>query len=269
MTTTPQPPSPELAAASDALRTQWATLRPWVAEHVDASTGTLPSILAGWDVADLVAHVGRGMSALTAVEPAPAGTVPLALGEYLAGYGAGAAVIARTTRELTATIASDPLAAIDAFAAAAFARLDELGTHEQVVVARRGPIRLSDMVVSRVVELVVHADDLFRSLDATRTGAAPAAPGYASAVEELDRGILDDAGGRGVLDPAALDLVAQALLDVLVARGGFVVELGDPLTWVRLAAGRIPYDVDAVAVALTAPYTSDAVPDLGRVLPLF
>lgn len=268
MTTIPQPPSPELAAASAALRAQWATLRPWIAVHVDTASGALPSILAGWDVADLVAHVGRGMSALTAVEPAPAGTVPLALGEYLAGYGAGAAVIAQTTRELTTTIAPDPLAAIDAFAAAAFARLDALGPHEQVVVARRGPIRLSDMVASRVVELVVHADDLFRSLDATRTGVDGVTPGYARTVDELDRGLLDDSS-RGVLDPAALDLVAQSLLDVLVARGGFVVELGDPLTWIRLAAGRIPYDVDAVAAALEAPYTSDAVPDLGRVLPLF
>jgi len=53
-----------------------------------------------------------------------------------------------------------------------------------------------------------------------------------------------------------------------VARGGWDLEVSDPRRWVRLAAGRQPYDVDELAIALHARYTSDAVPDLGRMLPL-
>ena len=109
-----------------------------------------------------------------------------------------------------------------------------------MVQARRGPVLLSTMTVSRVLELVVHADDLARSVP------------------------------RGVdpVEPGALQLVADALLRVVVARGGWDLEVSDPRRWVRLAAGRQPYDLDELAIALHARYTSDAVPDLGRMLPL-
>lgn len=257
MTSIPAPPSPEFAAAAEALSAQWAALRAWMGAQVDAATGAEPSILEGWTVAHLVAHVGRALNALTAVEPAPAGTVPLALGEYVAGYGDSAADIAQGTRDLAETLSGDLLGGVDALAAEAFAHLHTLGAVDRVVVARRGPIHLGDMVTSRVIELVVHADDLQRSVDRARTSP--------SGAELLDRG----APGPGPIDAGALGLVSQALLDVLVARGGWSVEVVDPLTWVRLAAGRTHYDVDTLAAALQAPYTSDAVPDLGRVLPLF
>ena len=45
-------------------------------------------------------------------------------------------------------------------------------------------------------------------------------------------------------------------------------EITEPLTWVRLAAGRVAYDVDLLAQALAPQYTSDSVPDLGRMLPI-
>ena len=256
MTSTPAPPSPELAAATDALREQWASLRSWIGDQVDARVGAEPSILAGWTVADLVAHVGRSLNALSVLEAAPPGTVPLALGEYVAGYAGSADAIAQGTRDLAESISTAPLEGVDALAAEAFAHLDTLGTADRVVVARRGPIRLSDMVATRVIELVVHADDLQRSVE--RADARPHGP------VTLDRGAPDP----GTLDRGALQLVAQALLDVLVARGGWSLEVVEPLTWTRLAAGRIPFDVDTLAGALRAPYTSDAVPDLGRVLPL-
>jgi hypothetical protein len=103
------------------------------------------------------------------------------------------------------------------------------------------------MVVSRVIELVVHGDDLARSLRPTGRSAP---------------------SGVGPVDRDALDLVAGTLLRIVVARGGWSLEVAQPLTWVRLAAGRTPYDVDVLAEALTPQYTSDAVPDLGRSLPL-
>jgi len=74
--------------------------------------------------------------------------------------------------------------------------------------------------------------------------------------------------GPDPVDPGALALVAEVLLDVVVARGGWSLEVADARTWVRLAAGRVPYDVDVLAEALHPQYTSDAVPDLGRMLPV-
>ena len=241
------PSSTDLAAATTALHTQWDVLRRWVGNVVDRRAARAESVLEGWTVGDLVAHLGRAMDSLTAVDVAPAGTVPLTLAEYLGQYAGRASETAEATRQLAAELGENPLAGVDALAKAAFARLDALGTSDVVVLARRGPVLLSDMVTSRVLELVVHADDLARSLrDAGRA----------------------DPSGAGPVDRAALDLVAGALLRIVVARGGWSLEVAEPLTWVRLATGRVPYDVDVLADALTPQYTSDAVPDLGRMLPL-
>ncbi len=233
-------PSGELADARTALHAQWDRLRPWVELVVDDDVAGEPSVLAGWTVAELVAHLGRAMEALAVCVPLADGTVPLSLAEYVGTYAGRAADIAETTRNLAVDIAHDPLAEVDARAQAAFARLDELGPDDLVVQARRGPVLLSTMAVSRVLELVIHADDLARSV--------PAA--------------------TDPVDPGALQLVADALLEIVVARGGWSLEIADARAWVRLAAGRQPYDVDVLAEALHPRYTSDGVPDLGRMLPI-
>jgi len=256
----PQRPSTELAALAAALHAQWTTLRRWVGEVVDADAADVPSVLDGWTVAELVAHLGRAMSALGVCEPAATGTVPLTLAEYLGSYADRAQDIAATTVQLAREIAHAPLPQVDAMAADAFARLDTLGPGDVVVLARRGPVLLSDMVTSRLIELVVHADDLQRSLDRARRSAG----GAATAGARTEAGV----GGDGPIDRAALDLVAAALLQIVVARGGWSLEVVHPLRWVRLAAGRAPYDVAALADALAPAHTSDAVPDLGRMLPI-
>lgn len=229
----------DLSTATDALHRQWDLLRGWI-EDLDPDVGDRDSVLGGWNVSELVAHLGRAMEALAVVQPAPAGTVPLTLAEYLGTYAGRAAQISEVTLQLAAEIAHDPLGEVDRRAEQAFRRIEELGT-DQVVQARRGPILLSEMVVSRVIELVVHADDLARSLPLVTA-------------QPVDR--------------AALDLAARSLLDIVVARGGWDLEIADPRLWLRLAAGRVPYDVDVLARALNAGYASDGVPDLGRMLPI-
>jgi uncharacterized protein (TIGR03083 family) len=229
----------DLSTATDALHRQWDLLRGWI-DDLDPDVGDRGSVLGGWNVAELIAHLGRAMEALAVVEAAPEGTVPLTLAEYLGTYAGRAAQISEVTRQLATEIAHDPLGEVDRRADQAFRRIDELGV-DQVVQARRGPVRLTEMVVSRVIELVVHADDLARSLPHV-------------VAQPVDRG--------------ALDLVAQTLLDIVVARGGWDLEVADPRLWLRLAAGRTPYDVDVLAQALRPVYTSDGVPDLGRLLPV-
>ncbi len=235
----------ELTAIDDVLRRQWLRLRAWVG-GLDPRTLRRESSVAGWTVAELVAHLGRGLDALAGVQPTPAGTVPLSLGEYVGAYRHGADEIDRLTRELAEHLGEDPTPGLDALAEKAFAQvgqLRELGS-DPVVQGLRGPIHLSDMLVSRLVELVVHGDDLVRS---------------------LGRPV---AAADGPLDPDAVRLVAEALLEVVVDRGGWDLELLEPLGWVRLATGRVPYDTGALTSALQARHTSDSVPDLGTMLPV-
>lgn len=238
----------DLTTATRLLDQQWTALRTWLRWLDDADDDGLwalphsPSTLPGLTVVELVAHLGRAMDALAMARPAEPGTVPRTLAEYVGTYPERATEIARVTRELAAEIADAPLSAVDAMAAAAFARLAELGPEDLVVQGRRAPITLSDLVVSRLIELVVHGDDLARSV--------PARP------------------GERPVDPESLQFVAEALLSIVVARGGWSLELVEPLLWVRLATGRIPYDVDQLALALRPRFTSDSVPDLGLMLPL-
>ena len=241
------PASPSLLAeATAALRTQWLRLRPWVGALVDSEAAGEPSVLDGWTTVELVVHLGRAMDALAVCAPAPPGTVPLTLAEYLGSYPGRDADISALTHELATRHAADPLGYVDAGARGAFATLDRFAEHDVVVQARRSPILLSEMTVSRVIELVVHADDLLRSLHRVRGADAPPDP----------------------VDPGALDLAARTLLGIVVARVGDDLEVAEARTWVRLATGRTPYDVDVLAVALRPRYASDGVPDLGRLLPV-
>lgn len=252
--------SATVAAAERALRAQWDRLRPWVGEVVSdavpgavpgampgaGSLGAEPSVLDGWTVAELVAHLGRAMEALAVCVPLPPGTTPLTLGEYVGTYSARAADIAQTTRALAVEIADDPLRHVDDSARAAFDQLSSLGPSDIVVQARRGPVRLSTMATSRVVELVVHADDLYRSVRRV--------PGAGPVVDPVD--------------PDALRLVSDELLAIVVARGGWDLEVADERQWMRLAAGREPATPAALAAALRPRWTGEGIPDLGRTLPL-
>jgi hypothetical protein len=94
-------------------------------------------------------------------------------------------------------------------AAEAFAALD--ATPGAVLQARRGPIARDDYLLTRLLELVVHGDDLQRALGRTD---AP-------------------------LLPEAVTTVSDALAAAYEARSGSAPAAGG-LTWIRLAAGRTP-----------------------------
>ncbi|MCL3861441.1 maleylpyruvate isomerase N-terminal domain-containing protein [Actinotalea sp. K2] len=236
----------EVATAEHHLRAQWLRLRSWIG-GLDHDATQSPSVLGGWTVADLVAHVGRAMDTLGAAQPTAPGTVPLTLAEYLGTYPGRSQEVAELTRDLAREIADHPLEAVDRMADRALAQLAVLRglAPDPVVQARRGPVLLSTMVASRVLELVLHADDLARS-----TTQVPASP------------------GQDPLDPAAVQFVADLLLEIVVDRGGWSLEVVDPLAWVRLAGGRVELTVDTLSQSLQTRYTSDSLPDLGTVLPL-
>lgn len=205
------------------------------------------SSVQGWTNRELVVHIGNCLDTLIDAQPAPIGTIPLTLAEYLGTYPNRAQEISDQTHlkaqedlgELSLYVSTQLARALEAIATA--------GTNEDLVMqGKRGPISLGDLVTSRLFEVVVHALDLTSSL----------------------RGTVDMSGALNPLDRRAIRVVAQELLDIVIARGGYSLEVTNPELWVRLAAGRLPYNTDDLTRAIAPQFTAGGVPDLGKVLPI-
>ncbi len=142
---------PLLLAAYEA---QAALTRTWIAGLTDLGQ---PTRLAGWRTGELVAHlVGSAQPYVTATA-ASRGERPMSVSAYVAGYAASAATV--EAREVAAAQGRSPdqtLADFDAGVAAVLAA----PTDDGVVLAPRGPIRRSDLLRTRVLELTVHALDV-------------------------------------------------------------------------------------------------------------
>src|SRR5699024_9468996 len=89
---------------------------------------------------------------------------PLTVAEYVTGYVDDADRIAAAARTIARDIAGDPLRAWDAAAGEARQTLGALGAADRLVTTRRGPMLASAYLTTRIIELVVHADDLQSSL---------------------------------------------------------------------------------------------------------
>ncbi|QIG42100.1 maleylpyruvate isomerase family mycothiol-dependent enzyme [Nocardioides anomalus] len=193
------------------LEQQYAALSDWL-DEVDVSAHLAEPVgLGDWTVRDLIAHLGLGIGLSRFVTTAPEGAEPLGFGAYVAAYPPHADQIAADTRAMRDTYGADVIGGFRRTAAEAFAALD--ATPGAVLQARRGPIARDDYLLTRLTELVVHADDLARTLGR------------------------DDAP----LLPAAVDAVAGALA---TAYPGEPPDVG--LTWIRLATGRVASDDPAL-----------------------
>ena len=252
-----------LAALAGAMRDQVAAIAGWL-DGVPDSQFALPSVLPGWDVRMLVGHIRMAVDGATerlATRAEPSAT-PVA--EYVKRYRRDADDIAQRTlvstgdsspAELLAALraASDPVAAVAGIAAST------------VLLGPRGPIRADDWLATRVVDLVVHADDLSRSLPS-----APPVPLVRAALAVATRTLAEimaaQAPGRSVELRVPPFTAVQAIAGPRHTRGTppSVVET-DPLTWIRLATGRVAW---ATASASGDIRASGLRADLTRYLPL-
>lgn len=226
-----------------ALEAQWAVLVASLAGVPDDRWGA-PSVLPGWRVADLGGHLVRSAHSADALRAAPPGARPDPVAAYVAQYAAAAGDIGA---DAVATAAHRPpgeLAAIVAEAAAGqVALLGELGARpgaeRLVVAAPRGPLRLADFVATRLIEVVVHTDDLARSV-----GAEPDLDraALAATCRTLAGVIADRYPGHAVEVRVPPFAAVQCVEGPRHTRGTppNVVET-DPLSWLRLATGRLPW----------------------------
>jgi uncharacterized protein (TIGR03083 family) len=215
--------------------------------HVESLTEPeweMPSVIPRWRVADLVAHCGLVADSVLAAarEQAPPSTPPQALTDYVGGYLLGADEIDARTRELSQSEGVAALSALDRLhRAVEDAFLLPTLAFDPVVQARRGPIRWSDFMSTRCIELAVHSDDLSRSLP-DRSPVVQTKRCLGIAVRALADVLAQRSPGRSVEVRIPPYAAVQSVAGPRHTRGtpGAVVEL-EPLTFLRVATGRLSW----------------------------
>ncbi|MFJ8539086.1 sterol carrier family protein [Streptomyces sp. NPDC093591] len=222
-----------------------------------------PTRLGDWTVRDLAAHVTMAVETvsrnLDRDEPAKA---ELTLLDWPFATAARAGDIADGTRELAA--ANPDLDAL-------YARTEERLTRrladapgDRLLAARTGAMTLADYLVTRTVELVVHTDDLNAAVPGLDI------PYDRQALAACTRLLADALAARAPGGSTEVRIPPYAVVQCVEGprhtRGTppNVVET-DPLTWIRLATGRVAWQ-DAVAEAKVSASGERA--DLGGLLPL-
>ncbi|MFD5398086.1 sterol carrier family protein [Streptomyces sp. NPDC127097] len=221
----------------------------------------LPTRLGDWTVRELVAHLAMTLGAVTRglAQPAPPQPETTVL-EWPSASAPFASAIDERTRALAA--AHEPVDLLER-TAAEFAERVGAERDDRVVAARPGAMRLSDLLVTRCLELVVHSDDL-----AAATGRE--IPYDRQALATTTRLLADVLAARapgGSVEVRVPPFAAvQCVEGPRHTRGTppNVVET-DPLTWIRLATGRTTW---AEAVDAARVSASGERADLGGHLPV-
>ncbi|WP_280892041.1 maleylpyruvate isomerase family mycothiol-dependent enzyme [Streptomyces sp. LBL] len=223
----------------------------------------LPTRLPGWTVRDLAAHVAMGVETVSRTIDRDEPPRPeLTLLDWPFATAVRADDIADGTRQLAAAHPD-----LDALFAGTAARLTEsLATAPgaRLLAARTGAMTLDDYLVTRTVELVVHTDDLNAAVPGLDVPYDRQA--LAAATRLLADALAAKAPGGSTEVRIPPYAVVQCVEGPRHTRGTppNVVET-DPLTWIRLASGRVSWK-DAVEEANVRASGERA--DLGGLLPL-
>lgn len=256
---------PEPGVAIAAYRRQWSLVREWLDTLTD-DEWQRPSAVLGWRISDLVAHFGLIADSISAAVERLSDEKPLRLGDYLAAYAEAAGDIDSATRAASRADRELALFTLDAAAAQAEQAFEDRTLQgNPVVAARRGPVVWSNFLRTRCIELVVHADDLARSLP-ERQGPASERACVQIATRALADVLAARAPGRSVELRVPPFAAIQCVSGPRHTRGtpAAVVET-DPLTFCRLAAGRISW---REALASGVVVASGLRTDLSPFLPL-
>ncbi|MFG1670898.1 sterol carrier family protein [Streptomyces sp. Y7] len=262
------PPAKKRARTYDPLKIRTAVLTQF--GHVRQAVGglgdeqlALPTRLGSWTVRELAAHmvlvVGAASRALERDVPAKA---ELGLLEWPSAIAARAGDIDAATRELAA--AHPDLGALYAGTEERLTRDLADAPGGRILAVRTGSMTLADFLVTRTVELVVHCDDLNAAVPGL--GIPYDRQALAACTRLLADTLAVKAPGGSTEVRIPPYAVVQCVEGPRHTRGTppNVVET-DPLTWIRLASGRVTWK-DAVAEAKVSASGERA--DLGGLLPL-
>jgi uncharacterized protein (TIGR03083 family) len=263
-------PAKKRPRAYDHLRTRTAVLAQFA--HVRDAVAVLtpdqlarPTRLGDWTVRELAAHVAMGLASVSRslAQPEPRGPKPeVPLLEWPSATAAHAGRISEDVEELAA--GRPDLATLYEEAETGFtAAVPATGTGEGLLLTRVGSMRLTDFLVTRTVELIVHTDDLNEALGSEIPYDRQA---LAACTRLLADALADRAPGGSVEVRVPPFAVVQCIGGPKHTRGTppNVVESG-PLTWIRLATGRTEW---AKALEDAEVSAGGERADLGELLPL-
>lgn len=245
------PPAKKRARSYDPARTRAAVLAQ-LAHVREAARGlapeqlALPTRLGDWTVRDLIAHIGMAVTAVHRALERPAPPKPtVTVAEWPFSTGRHAADIDAFTRGLT-----DAHPDLDAYLADvdhSLRALLEEHPGSRVLDTSAGALPLADYLVTRAVELVVHTDDLNAAVPGLDVPYDRQA--LAAATRLLADALAVKAPGGSTEVRVPPYAVVQCVEGPRHTRGTppNVVET-DPLTWIRLATGRLAWP-DALAGA--------------------
>jgi uncharacterized protein (TIGR03083 family) len=227
------------------------------------------TVLPGWSVRQLAGHLVFVHAGLAQSLNQPSKEVALPIHEFVTRYRRDVEMIMTSTLEASAGLSGPEVVArlgtaIDDLSA----RLDAGFEMSHVIITRRGPTTIEDYLATRIVELVVHTDDLNRSLPE----AAPAEL-HRSALSRCTRTLAGILAGQHPGRSIEVRVPPYAAIQCAITDPGpthtrgtppNVVET-DPLTFLRLATGRITW---ADAVANGTVHASGLRANLAPALPL-
>ncbi|WP_406284225.1 sterol carrier family protein [Embleya sp. NBC_00896] len=240
MTSKPAAPRPRKV---DPVKVRAALIAEWramveVTARLTPAQLAAPSGLTGWSTANLVGHMAASVEAVPRWLGLPIPTdPPITVERWANGTSAHAAAISDAADEM-AEAGRTPADYVDAAIAALEAVEDT-----RVTATRIGPMRVADMLVTRLVEGVVHSDDLER---ATGEPFPHDRVALGTVVRALTDALAARAPGHAVEVRVPPFSVVQCVTGPRHTRGvpPNVVET-DPKTWIRLATGRLTW-ADAV-----------------------
>jgi uncharacterized protein (TIGR03083 family) len=252
----------------EALLEQSRTVLAWL-KGLPAGTFERPTVLANWDLRQLAGHLVLVHSSFTTSIDQPTKEAAVPVHEFVTRYRRDVDMIMESTLRASAGLSGPGVverleSAIDDLAT----RLDAGVRMPQVIRTRRGPITIEDYLATRIVELVVHTDDLNRSVPEI-TSATLQRSALARCTRTLAAILAARHPGRSVevrVPPYAAVQCAIADPGPAHTRGTppNVVET-EPVTFLRLATGRTAW---AEAAGNGSVHASGLRADLAPVLPL-
>ena len=252
----------------DALLEQSGTVLGWL-QGLAPEAFERPTVLPGWTVRQLTGHLLLVHTGLAQSLDQPTTGSALQIHEFVKRYRRDVEMITAATLEASAGLTgAEVVAQLESAIDDLAIKLQGGARPSQVITTRRGPTTIEDYLATRIVELVVHTDDLNRSLPQTLPAQL-----HRSALARCTRTLAGALAGQHPGRSIEVRVPPYAAVQCAIGDPGPTHTRGtppnivetDPVSFLRLTTGRIGW---ADAVAAGTVYASGLRANLSPVLPL-